>query len=75
MDKLDLDFLRDSQDLDLLYKHILKAICSNSQRLRDGINRYIVDQVTIHNLPNSIIYSTKYQKIYIGRIDKYAMEL
>lgn len=75
MDKADLDFLVDSQDADLLYKHILEAICSNSHRVRDGINRYTIDQVYIHTLSTSIIYSTKYDISIIRRIGKYALEL
>ena len=75
MDKSDLDLLVDSEDTDLIYKHILKAICSNSHRVRDGINRYTIDQVYIHNLSTSIIYSTKYDITTIRRVDKYVMEL
>ena len=75
MDKFDLDFIRDSQEPDLLYKHVLKAICGTSDKIRDGVNRYTIDQVIIHNLSTSIIYSSKYRTIHIGRIDKYAMEL
>ena len=75
MDKSDLDFLVDSLDADLLYKHILEAICNNSHRVRDGINRYIIDQVFIHNLSTSIVYSTKYDIAIIRRIGKYALEL
>jgi len=75
MDKFDLDFLIDSQDADLLYKHILKAICSNSTNIRDGINRYTIDLVTIHRLTTTILYRTEYRQIHIGRIDKYVMEL
>lgn len=75
MDKSDLDFLVDSQDTDLLYRHILKAICSNSHRIRDGINRYTIDQVYIHTLSTSIIYSTKYDVTIIRRVGKHVMEL
>ena len=75
MDKSDLDFLVDSEDTDLLYKHILKAICNSSQRIRDGINRYTIDQVYIHTLSTSIIYSTKYDVAIIRRVGKHVMEL
>lgn len=75
MDKADLDFLVDSEDTDLIYKHILKAICSNSHRVRDGINRYTIDQVRIHVLSTSIIYSTKYDVSIIRRVGKHVMEL
>lgn len=75
MDKSDLDFLVDSEDTDLIYKHILKAICSNFHRIRDGINRYTIDQVYIHTLSTSIIYSTKYDVAIIRRVGKHVMEL
>lgn len=75
MDKADLDLLVDSEDTDLIYKHILKAICSNSHRVRDGINRYTIDQVRIHVLSTSIIYSTKYDVSIIRRVGKHVMEL
>jgi hypothetical protein len=71
----DLDFLVDSRDADLLYKHILEAICSNPDRVRYGINRYTLDLVVIHTVPSGIIYCNRYNSIDIGRIDKYAMEL
>jgi len=77
MDKSDLDFLVDSQDADLLYKHILEAICSNSHRIQDGLNEYTIDQVYIHALSTSIIYSTKYEYdiTIIRKVGKYALEL
>ena len=75
MDKFDLDFLVDSQDANLLYKHLLKAICNNSTKIRDGINRYRIDLVTIHRLTSTILYSTEHRYIQTGRIDKYVMEL
>ena len=75
MDKADLDFLVDSEDTDLIYKHILKAICSNSHRVRDGINRYTIDQVRIHVLSTSIIYRNKYDVSIIRRVGKHVMEL
>lgn len=75
MDKSDLDFLINSQDTDLLYMHILKTICSNSCRIRDGINRYIIDKTAIHSLSTCVIYCTRYHITDIGRIDKYVMEL
>jgi hypothetical protein len=75
MDKFDLDFLVDSQDANLLYKHLLKAICNNSTKIRDGINRYRIDLVTIHRLTSTILYRTEYRQIHTGRIDKYVMEL
>ena len=75
MDKTDLDFLVDSEDTDLIYKHILEAICNNSHRVQDGINRYTIDQVFIHTLSTSIIYSTKYDISIIRRMGKYALEL
>lgn len=74
MDILDLDFLADSQDTDLLYKHVLEAICSNSQRVRNGMNRYTINRTIIHSLNTCIIYRSKYTTD-IGRINKYAMEL
>lgn len=75
MDKPDLDFLVDSEDTDLLYKHILEAICNSSYEIRDGINRYTIDQVFIHTLSTSIIYSTKYDIAIIRKVGKYALEL
>lgn len=75
MDKSDLDFLVDSQDTDLLYRHILKAICSNSHRIRDGINRYTIDQARMHVLSTSILYSTKYDATIIRKVGKHVMEL
>lgn len=75
MDKSDLDFLVDSEDTDLLYKHILKAICNDSHRIRDGINRYTIDQTRIHVLSTSIIYDTKYDVAIIRKVGKYVMEL
>lgn len=72
MDKADLDFLVDSQDADLLYKHILEAICSNFDRVRNGINRYTIDHVIMHNVTSGIIYCTR---LNIGKVDKYVMEL
>ena len=74
MDKSDLDFLVDSLDADLLYKHILEAICSNSDKIRDGINRYTIDQVIMHSLGTGILYRSRYDVI-LKRVDKYAMEL
>lgn len=74
MDKPDLDFLIDSGDADMLYKHILEAIYS-SRKIRDGINRYTIDQVYIHTLSTSIIYSTKYDIAIIRKVGKYALEL
>ena len=74
MDKPDLDFIIDSEDNDLLYKHVLEAICSSSRRVRDGIFRYMVHQIIIHNLSTCILYRSKYD-VNIKRIDKYAMEL
>ena len=75
MDKLDLDFLIDSEDNNLLYKHTLEAICSSSRRVRDGINRYTIDQVFIHTLSTSIVYSTEYDISIIRKVGKYALEL
>ena len=75
MDKPDLDFLVDSQDADLLYKHIIEAICSNSHRVRDGINRYIVGRVIMHSLGAGILYRSRYDVTDIRRIYKYVMEL
>lgn len=75
MDKSDLDFLVDSEDTDLIYKHILKAIYNSSCKIRDGINRYTIDQVYIHTLSTSIIYSTKYDVTIIRRVGKHVMEL
>jgi hypothetical protein len=72
MVKSDLDFLVDSRDADLLYKHVLEAICSNPDRVRYGINRYTLDLVVIYTVSSGIIYCTRTD---IGRIDKYAMEL
>lgn len=74
MDKLDLDFLVDSEDADLLYKHILEAICSNSRRIRDGINRYTINQLIFHTLNACIIYRSK-RDVNIKRVGKYVMEL
>lgn len=74
MDKLDLDFLVDSQDTNLLYKYILEAICSNFEEVRNGINRYTIDQTIIHTLSSCIIYRSKHD-VNIKRIDRYAMEL
>lgn len=75
MDKSDLNFLVDSEDTDLLYKHILKAICNNSYRIRDDINRYTIDQTRIHVLSTSIIYDTKYDVAVIRKVGKHVMEL
>ena len=75
MDKFDLDFLVDSQDADLLYKHILEAICSSSEKIRNGINRYIVDQIIMHSLGAGILYRSRYDVADIRRVYKYAMEL
>ena len=75
MDKFDLDFLVDSQDADLLYKHILEAICSSSEKIRNGINRYIVDQIIMHSLGTGILYRSRYDVTDIRRVYKYAMEL
>ena len=75
MDKTDLDLLVDSEDTDLIYKHILKAICNSSCEIRDGINRYTIDQVSIHTLSTSIVYSTKYDISIIRKVGKYALEL
>ena len=75
MDKFDLDFLVDSQDADLLYKHILEAICSNSDKIRNGINRYMVGQVIMHSLGAGILYRSRYDVADIRRVYKYAMEL
>jgi hypothetical protein len=75
MDKVDLDFLVDSEDIDLIYKHILEAICNSSCKIRDGINRYTIDQVSIHTLSTSIICSTKYDITIIRKVGKYALEL
>lgn len=74
MDKSDLDFLVDSGDADLLYKHILEAICSNSHRIRDGINRYTINQLIFHTLNTCIIYRSKHD-VNIKRVGKYVMEL
>lgn len=75
MDKTDLDFLVDSEDTNLIYKYILEAICNSSHRVQDGINGYTIDQVFIHTLSTSIIYSTEYDITIIRRIGKYALEL
>ena len=75
MVKSDLDFLVDSQDADLLYKHILEVICSSSERIRYGINRYTLDHTIIHTVTSGIIYCTRYDSVHIGKVDKYAMEL
>ena len=77
MDKADLDFLIDSQDADLLYKHILKAICSSSCRIQNGTNRYTIDLVTVYRLCSTILYKTgtEYSETDTGRLDKYVMEL
>ena len=74
MDKPDLDFLVDSQDTDLLYKHILEAICSNFDRVRYGINRYTIDYVLIYSLNTYILYRSRFDS-NIGKVNKYAMEL
>lgn len=76
MDKFDLEFLIDSEDTNLLYKHILEAICSNSHRIQDGINRYTIDQVIFHTLNTVILFNNKSNNtLGIRRIDKYVMEL
>ena len=72
MDKPDLDFLIDSQDADLLYKHILEVICNSSEKVRYGVHRYRIDYVIIHTITSGIIYSNR---THIGKVDKYAMEL
>ena len=74
MDKSDLDLLIDSEDTDLIYKHILKAICSSPYRIQNGFNRYTIDQVIIHSLTTCIIYRSK-QDVNIKRVGKYVMEL
>ena len=74
MDKLDLDFLIDSEDNNLLYKHTLEAICSSSRRVRDGINRYTINQVIIHSLSTCILYRSK-SNVDIKRVNRYVMEL
>ena len=73
MDKPDLDFLVDSGDADLLYKYILEAVCS-SRRVRDGINRYTINQVIIHSLSTCILYRSK-SNVDIKRVNRYVMEL
>lgn len=72
MDKADLDFLVDSGDTNLLYKHILEAIYNNPEKVRYGINRYTIDHVIMHNVTSGIIYCTR---LDIGKVDKYVMEL
>jgi hypothetical protein len=72
MDKFDLDFLVDSQDADLLYKHILEAIYSSSEKIRYGIHRYTIDHVIMHEVTSGIVYCTR---THIGKVSKYAMEL
>lgn len=75
MVKSDLDFLVDSRDADLLYKHVLEEICSKPDFVRYAINRYVLDHVVIHTVSSGIIYCSRYNSTDIGRIDKYAMEL
>ena len=77
MDKFDLDFLVDSQDANLLYKHILIAICNNSGKVRKDTNMYVIDSLTIHCMCTCMFYSTEYpiNRVHTGRIDKYVMEL
>lgn len=75
MVKSDLDFLVDSRDADLLYKHVLEAICSNPDRVRYGINRYTLGFAVIHTVSSGIIYCNRHNLTDFGMIDKYAMEL
>ena len=75
MDKTDLDFLVDSQDANLLYKHILEAICNNSTKVRDIANRYTINQMIIYSLNTCILYRSKSNEGNIGRVNKHAMEL
>ena len=72
MDKFDLDFLVDSQDVNLLYKHILEAICNNSEQIRYGIHRYTIDHLIMHEVTSGIVYCTR---THIGKVSKYVMEL
>ena len=74
MDKTDLDFLVDSQDANLLYKHILEAICNNSTKVRDIANRYTINQMIIYSLSTCILYRSK-RNVDIGRVNRYVMEL
>ena len=75
MDKSDLDFLLNSQDPNLLYKHILKEIIESSQPIKVGYNRYGIDQVRIHMLTEYAAYNERAFILNVGRLDKYAMEL
>jgi KaiC/GvpD/RAD55 family RecA-like ATPase len=75
MDKSDLDFLINSQDVDLLYKHILKEVRKLHRCFRVGYNRYVIGQVRIHMLDEYAVYNEYDYTLNIGRVDKYAMEL
>lgn len=75
MDKSALDFIISSQDLNLLYKHLLKAITRSVQPIRVGYNRYSIDQLGIHLTTEYAIYNKRTLILDIGRLDKYAMEL
>lgn len=75
MDKSDLDFLVQSQDIYLLYKHILKAIQDTNEKLHAGVDNYTfkgeytISHLALYALNNRILYTD--DAILIGRIDKY----
>lgn len=75
MDKSDLDFLLNSQDPNLLYKHLVKAIINYSRPIKVGHNRYGIDQVRIHLLTEYAAYNERAFILNVGRLDKYVMEL
>lgn len=75
MDKSALDFIISSQDLNLLYKHLLNAITRSVQPIKVGYNRYGIDQVRIHLTTECAMYNERAFILNIGRLDKYVMEL
>ena len=75
MDKSDLDFLLSSQDLDLLYKHLIKAIIHSAKFNKVGYNRYAIDELRIHILTEYAVYNERAFILNVGRLDKYAVEI
>ena len=75
MDKADLDFLLNSQDPNLLYKHLIKAIIRSAKFNKVGFNRYAIDQLRIHLLTEHAVCNERAFILNVGRLDKYVMEL
>ena len=75
MDKSDLDFLLNSQDPNLLYKHLIKAIIRSAKFSRVGYNRYAIGELRIHMLTEYAVYNERAFILNVGRLDKYAVEI